>query len=103
MRAFVKTLINLSIAPIVAGTLLTAIPVSAEQVSVPIMSQGENRETSNLPRTGQTRESVEERFGNPDGTKGPTGEPPIIQLFYPDFVVYLEGDRVIHAVVNPKR
>ncbi len=103
MRATVKTLINLSIAPIIAGTLLTAVPVSAEQVRVPIMSQGENQEARNLPRTGQTRESVEGRFGSPEGTKGPTGEPPIVQLFYPDFVVYFEGDRVIHTVVKPKR
>lgn len=103
MRASVQTLIRLTIAPIIAGTLLTSLPASAEQVRVPVMSQAANRDAMDLPRTGQTREAVEGRFGSPTGTKGPTGEPPIVQLFYPEFVVYFEGDRVIHTVVKPQR
>lgn len=103
MRATVKTLVNLTIAPIIAGMLLATLPAFAEQVRVPVMAQADNREARDLPRTGQTRETVEGRFGSPEGTKGPTGEPPIVQLFYPDFVVYFEGDRVIHTVVKPNR
>lgn len=103
MKATVQTLIKLTIAPIIAGTLLASLPVSAEQVRVPIMSQADNRGAMDLPRTGQTRETVEGRFGGPTGTKGPTGEPPIVQLFYPEFVVYFESDRVIHTVVKPQR
>ena len=103
MRATVKTLVNLTIAPVIACTLLAILPASAEQVRVPVMSQSDNRDARDLPRTGQTREAVEGRFGSPEGTKGPTGEPPILQLFYPDFVVYFESDRVIHTVVKPNR
>ncbi|MEX0604195.1 MAG: hypothetical protein WD623_12685 [Marinobacter sp.] len=103
MRAPIQILIKLTIAPIIAATLMASLPVSADQVRVPIMSQGGNQDAMDLPKTGQTRTTVEERFGTPEGTKGPTGEPPIVQLFYPDFVVYFEGDRVIHSVIKPAR
>ena len=36
----------------------------------------------------------------PQDIKGPVGEPPISQWHYQDFVVYFEGNRVIHAVVK---
>ena len=43
-----------------------------------------------------------QRFGEPQQRLGPVGEPPISHWVYPDFVVYYEYDRVIHAVV-PRR
>ena len=41
-------------------------------------------------------------YGEPKQCSGPVGEPPISHWVYPDFVVYYEYDRVIHAVV-PRR
>ena len=47
-------------------------------------------------------DQVLQRFGEPQQRLGPVGEPPISHWVYPDFVVYYEYDRVIHAVV-PRR
>lgn len=74
--------------------------VLAEQTRIPVMSQGGERAAMELPRHGQTTGDVRARFGEPEGMKGPVGEPPILQWFYPGFVVYFEQDRVIHAVVR---
>lgn len=89
-----------------ALSTIAAAPVAtaqAEEVRVPVMSQGEDREQMQLPRHGQTREDVRARFGDPSGTKGPVGDPPIGQWFYEEFVVYFEHDHVIHAVARPDR
>lgn len=77
-----------------------AAPAQADQTRIPVMSQGGERAAMELPRHGQTTTAVRGRFGDPVGTKGPVGQPPILQWFYPDFVVYFESDRVIHAVVR---
>jgi len=47
-----------------------------------------------------SEDSVRNRWGAPQNIKGPVGEPPISQWHYQDFVVYFEGNRVIHAVVK---
>ncbi|GGY84951.1 phosphodiesterase [Marinobacter zhanjiangensis] len=74
----------------------------AEQVKVPVMSQGD-RESIKLPDTGQTRETVRKRFGDPARTSGPVGDPPISQWHYDDFVVYFEYNHVIHTVARHSR
>lgn len=43
-------------------------------------------------------DKVRERFGEPQRTRPPVGEPPITRWDYPRFVVYFEHQRVIHAV-----
>ncbi len=86
---------------VLAASLATLPPVAqADQTRIPVMSQQSERATMELPRHGQTRSAVQARFGEPQGIKGPVGEPPILQWFYPEFVVYFEGDRVIHTVVR---
>ncbi|WP_166265876.1 hypothetical protein [Marinobacter caseinilyticus] len=89
-------------ASLTLGLLFFALTSSAEQVAVPIMSQSE-RSNIDVPRTGQAHSAVEARFGAPKDIKGPVGTPPITQWFYDDFVVYFEGDKVIHTVLKPKR
>ena len=74
----------------------------AEQVKVPVMSQGD-RQSMTLPRTGQSREVVRQRFGDPVSTSGPVGDPPISQWHYNDFVVYFEYNHVIHTVARHSR
>jgi hypothetical protein len=56
---------------------------------------------SERPRSGQSKEQVEQRFGQPTARHAAVGEPPISSWEYPEFVVYFEYDHVIHAV--PKR
>jgi hypothetical protein len=82
------------------GTITTAV---AEEVRVPVASHAERSAEANLPRTGMSQSSVRNGWGNPGETTGPVGNPPISQWHYEDFVVYFEGDRVIHAVLKPRR
>lgn len=77
-----------------------ATSIQADQTRIPLMSQGGERAAMELPRHGQTTEAVRARFGEPQGVQGPVGDPPILQWFYPEFVVYFEKDRVIHTVIR---
>ncbi len=52
------------------------------------------------PTRGMTQASVESRFGAPNERRAPVGDPPITRWEYPNFVVFFEYDRVIHAVVK---
>lgn len=74
----------------------------ADQVKVPVMSQGD-RQSMTMPNTGQSRETVRQRFGDPARTSGPVGDPPISQWHYDNFVVYFEYNHVIHSVARHSR
>jgi hypothetical protein len=89
-----------ALAALAMGPVTTAV---AEEVRVPLKSQAERSAQENLPRTGMSQSSVRNGWGDPLETMGPVGEPPISQWHYEDFVVYFEGDRVIHAVLKPQR
>ncbi|ENO13744.2 hypothetical protein J057_20150 [Marinobacter nanhaiticus D15-8W] len=85
------------------GLMMTgAFQAHAEQLKTPVMQQGADRATVQMPRHGQTQEQVRASFGQPQGVKGPVGNPPITQWFYEEFVVYFEYDHVIHAVMKPE-
>ncbi len=71
----------------------------AEQLVIPVGSQAD-RSAVALPANGTTGDSVRNRWGAPSEIRGPVGEPPITQWHYQDFVVYLEHNRVIHAVMK---
>lgn len=94
-------------AAIAASLAITALgygvsqPVQAEQVKVPVMSQGDR--DAAMPDTGQSRETVRQRFGDPVSVSGPVGDPPITQWHYDNFVVYFEYDHVIHTVARHDR
>ena len=80
----------------------TAPQVQADEVKVPVMSQGD-RSSMAMPNTGQSRETVRQRFGDPVSTSGPVGDPPISQWHYDGFVVYFEYNHVIHTVARNAR
>ncbi len=50
------------------------------------------------PTRGMTQQRVEARYGQPQSTRSPVGDPPITRWEYRDFVVFFEYDKVIHAV-----
>ena len=52
------------------------------------------------PRRGITMSQVESKFGAPSTKHDAVGAPPITRWDYPNFSVFFEGDRVIHAVVT---
>lgn len=55
------------------------------------------------PAHGATMDSVIQNYGEPGSRSGPVGDPPISTWDYGEFVVYFEGQHVIHAVVPHKR
>ena len=58
------------------------------------------RSDDGRPSRGMTQASVESKYGSPSSVNAPVGDPPISRWEYPDFVVFFEYDRVIHAVVK---
>lgn len=100
-----KTLMSAAMA---ASLTITALGLTApslalaDEVKVPVMSQGDRNSVS-MPGTGQTRETVRQRFGDPGSRSGPVGDPPISQWHYDRFVVYFEHNHVIHTVARPSR
>jgi hypothetical protein len=52
------------------------------------------------PKRGITMSQVESKFGAPSAKHDAVGAPPITRWDYPNFAVFFEGDRVIHAVVT---
>ena len=78
---------------------LSVMPASAQELIIPLGQQGD-RDAVSLPQTGMKAEQVRERWGAPETSRGPVGQPHISQWHYPAFVVYLESERVIRAVIK---
>jgi hypothetical protein len=57
-------------------------------------------EDGSRPVRGTTQTQVEAKYGSPAKKKAAVGDPPISSWEYPDFTVYFEYDRVIHAVLK---
>ncbi len=57
----------------------------------------------NRPERGMTMQQVLQNWGEPQRRVGPVGDPPISHWIYDDFVVYFEGNRVVHAVVPHRK
>lgn len=90
--------------PIVRTLLLLALivaqPALAETLSTTI---GDPAAASDRPHRGSSMAAVESRFGEPINRHSAVGKPPITRWDYPQFAVYFEHDRVLHAVLvrNP--
>lgn len=53
-----------------------------------------------MPQRGSTMQQVRSRYGEPESTKGPVGEPPITTWVYSEFTCYFEHQWVIDCVAN---
>jgi len=53
-----------------------------------------------VPSRGLTMAQVEQRYGAPADRLAAVGQPPITRWVYPSFVVFFEGNIVIHAVAS---
>ena len=53
-----------------------------------------------VPPRGLTMAQVEQRYGAPADRLAAVGQPPITRWVYPSFVVFFEGNIVIHAVAS---
>jgi len=52
------------------------------------------------PTRGMTMDQVASKFGAPSDKTPAVGKPPISRWQYPGFIVYFEGDHVIHSVIS---
>lgn len=75
----------------------------AEEIRMSVQDQVERGAQADLPRNGLSESSVESRWGRPQSVTGPVGQPPIYQWHYQDFIVFFEGNRVIHSVLRQDR
>jgi hypothetical protein len=86
--------------PIVRILLLLALgaaqPALAETLST---ETGDPAASADRPNRGSTMATVQSRFGEPTTRHAAVGEPPITRWDYPQFAVYFEHDRVLHAVL----
>ncbi len=78
---------------VLAGMALLSAVAGADTLETPANPSG-----SAGPQRGMTMAKVEASFGNPARRVEAVGHPPIARWEYPGFVVYFEGDRVIHSV-----
>ena len=104
----------LTIASIILGAIVTLTPVGAsaqsgveqtssvgeERIVIPVGSQSGMDSAEALPKKGLSASEVLARFGEPVERSAAKGEPPITRWSYSGFVVYFEGDTVIHSVVK---
>lgn len=86
--------------PVTVMLLALSLPLVADEIRIPVGQQGADRQLV-LPHNGMSKESVAAAFGEPSGKNPAVGSPPISSWIYADFTVYFEGNRVLHAVVNP--
>jgi hypothetical protein len=80
--------------------VLTAAPISAEVVRIPVGQQAQDKQVLETPRRGTTRAEVRRRFGEPHRETPAVGNPPISSWEYENYRVYFEGDLVLHSVLK---
>ena len=76
--------------------LSAATPALAETLST---NTGNPAATGGQPNRGSSMAAVQGRFGEPTQRHATVGNPPITRWDYPQFSVYFEHDRVLHAVL----
>jgi hypothetical protein len=84
----------LTITGLALGLMASA---NAETLKTSGISAGED---GSRPMRGTTQTQVEAKYGSPVAKKAAVGDPPISRWEYPQFTVYFEYDRVIHAVLK---
>ena len=76
--------------------LSAATPALAETLST---DTGNPAAIGGQPNRGSSMAAVQGRFGEPTQRHATIGNPPITRWDYPQFSVYFEHDRVLHAVL----
>ena len=76
-----------------------AASASADTLLIEIISQ-QSADEAGRPGGGMSMNQVEEGFGQPTVKHAAVGEPPISRWEYADFIVYFEGQTVLHSVLK---
>lgn len=82
---------------LVLGSVVTADTLSMDEAIASRFLSGDR------PTRGMTMQKVQASWGQPSQRRAAVGDPPITRWEYPDFVVYFEHNRVIHAVLKRQR
>ena len=91
------------LAPLCLLVSLSSSLAIADEIIIPIASQGSYLGQLERPALGQRSQQVIDRFGEPVTRHRATGEPPISRWDYADFSVYFENDVVLHSVLKHRR
>ncbi len=70
------------------------LPVTAEVLTMPLAAADA---LQGAPTRGTSMEAVRSQLGEPTEIVPAVGEPPISRWHYPQYTVYFEGQRVLHA------
>ena len=81
---------------------LAASPLQAEVLLLDAIAEEPPNDQAGLPRPspGNDMWDVERRFGKPESTHGPIGDPAISRWDYPGYSVYFERATVLTSVVH---
>ena len=82
----------------IAFLLLAPIAVFAD---VLIIDEVRQVQRMDLPQNGQTKSSIESRFGSPEQRNQAVGDPPISSWDYGHYSVYFEYNVVLFSVLHP--
>jgi hypothetical protein len=86
--------------PIVRTLLLLALAAAQPALAQTLgMATSTAAATVERPARGSTMTAVQSRYGEPTTRHAAVGNPPITRWDYPQFSVYFEHDRVLHAVL----
>lgn len=85
---------------LIALSLGFAVNANTQSLDTRASAQSSTFDQAGKPTRGMSQEIVEATFGSPQNARQAVGEPPITRWEYADFVVFFEGDLVIHAVTK---
>lgn len=74
-----------------------ASPLNAD---VLLIEEVRTAEGMDLPANGMSQADVRSRFGDPERSHAPVGDPPITRWDYAGWSVYFEYDKVLSAVLH---
>lgn len=80
---------------------MLALTLQAVSADVLIIDEVRQAGRMELPTNGQSKASVEAKFGTPAEKESAVGDPPISSWKYDTYSVYFEYDLVLFTVLHP--
>lgn len=81
--------------------LMLALTLQTVSADVLIIDEVRQAAHMDLPKNGQTKEQIEQKFGAPMKKYAAVGDPPITRWDYDGFNVYFEYNLVLYPVLAP--
>ncbi|MBI3773926.1 MAG: hypothetical protein HY272_14670 [Gammaproteobacteria bacterium] len=82
------------------GACLICLAPPSYAVDTPKATEENTLTVGSMPARGMTMPQVEQYFGAPQQKIDAVGRPPISRWVYEGFIVYFEGQHVIHALAT---